>query len=495
VSYESYEQPYEEYDPNQQQQPYYGNQYENQQYENQYGQQYPEQPYQEQPYAEQQQYAEQQPYEEQQYQAEYQEQPYQEQPYQEQPYQDPQYQEQYRQPQPQDPQWAQSGLGWEQQAWDEARLGVSPLQDPARGGDRPQAEQGYGGAYTQVNELSGTDFQQFKADLPRDLPVPDYPPEYERYEQYSEYPEESPGFPRQRAEADELGGREGSAGDRPSRSARAAVESEEKAEDRAEQRAAAGAAGRGAFGAAGIGAVAAVAAVASTGALLVVVALIQAAIAFGWQQAVGIRHGDRDRDRVDRRAVVLTALIGWVATIAVYRLSVNSDFLGIPVTLGVGFLLLAGDQTLRPSRELGDGEGVAGLGIAVAGALFTVLPAGFVVSERLDSGLTAACASAAALGVLCCALLGRNPLRGIFLGLMLGAAVGAYAGKALQANGGLQAGALGGAVAALAAATAVGALDRIVAEAEARGSTRIVSQVLPVALAAVGALIASAVFR
>ncbi len=490
MSYESYEQPYEEYDPNQQQQPYYGNQYENQQYENQYGRQYPEQPYQEQPYAEQQQYAEQQyaeqqPYEEQQYQAEYQEQPY----------QDPQYQEQYRQPQPQDPQWAQSGLGWEQHAWDEARLGVSPLQDPARGGDRPQAEQGYGGAYTQVNELSGTDFQQFQADLPRDLPVPDYPPEYQRYEQYSEYTEESPGFPRQRAEADELGGREGSAGDRPSRSARAAVESEEKAEDRAEQRAAAaaGAAGRGAFGAAGIGVVTAVAALASSGALLVVVALIQAAIAFGWQQAVGIRHGNRDR--VDRRAVVLTALIGWVATIAVYRLSVNSDFLGIPVTLGVGFLLLAGDQTLRPGRELGDGEGVAGLGIAVAGALCTVLPAGFVVSERLDSGLTAACASAAALGVLCCALLGRNPLRGIFLGLLLGAAVGAYAAQGAPSQRGLQAGALGGAVAALAAATAVGALDRIVAEAEARGSTRIVSQALPVALSAVGALIASAVFR
>ena len=509
MSYESYEQPYEEYDPNrqsgypEQQQPYYGEQYENQQYEkqyenqqyeSQYGEQYPEQPYQEQPYTEQpyseqpyseQQYAEQ-PYQEQQYRAEYQEQPY----------QDQQYQEQYRQPQPQDPQWAQSGLGWEQQAWDEARLGVSPLQDPVRGGERPQAEQGYGGAYTQVNELSGTDFQQFKADLPRDLPVPDYPPEYDRYEQYGEYTEhaQSPGFPHQRAEADEAGGRDVSAGDRPSRSARSArtaVESEEKAEDRGEQSAAAGAAGRGAFGAAGIGAVAAVAAVASTGALLVVVALIQAAIAFGWQQAVGIRHGGR----VDRRAVVLTTLTGWVATIAVYRLSVNSDFLGIPVTLGVGFLLLAGDQTLRPGRELGDGESVAGLGIAVAGALFAVLPAGFVVSERLDSGLTAACASAAALGVLCCALLGRNPLRGIFVGLVLGAAVGAYAGKALQANGGLQAGALGGAVAGLAAAAAVGALDRIVTEAEARGSTRIVSQVLPVALAAVGALIASAVFR
>jgi hypothetical protein len=50
-------------------------------------------------------------------------------------------------------------------------------------------------------------------------------------------------------------------------------------------------------------------------------------------------------------------------------------------------------------------------------------------------------------------------------------------------------------VAALAAATAVGAFDRIAAEAEVRGSARVVSQALPVALSAVGALIASAVFR
>ena len=520
MSYDSYEQPYEEYDPNQQggghpeqQQPYYGDQY---------GQSYPEQPYSEQPYGDPQ------------YQAEYQEQPYQDQSYQDQTYQEQPYQEQQpyqQQPQyQQDPQWAQSGLGWERQAWDDTRLGVSPLQQPRREAEYPQAEQDYGSApYTQVNELSGTDFRQFQADLPRDLPVPDYPPEYDRYNQRGEYrdPEygtdrarvdgdyardsehaESPGFPHQRGEAGEAGGREGSGDERPSRSsarsARSTSSSDERSTERSgresrerdgekdERRAAAASAqGRGAFGAAGIGVLAAVCALASSSALLVVIVLIQAAAAFGWQQAVGIRHGAR----LDRRAVLLTALTGWAATVAVYRLSVNSDFLGIPVALGIGFLLLAGDQTIRRGRELGDGEGVAGLGIAIAGALFTVLPAGFVVSERIDSDLTAACASAAALGVLCCALLGRNPLRGIFVGLVLGAVVGAFAAKTLQANGGLEAGALGGSVAALAAAAAVGALDRIVAEAEVRGSTRIVSQVLPVALAAVGALIASAVFR
>jgi len=183
-----------------------------------------------------------------------------------------------------------------------------------------------------------------------------------------------------------------------------------------------------------------------------------------------------------------------VATAGAVRLSVNDDSIGLPATLGVGFLLLAADQALRP-RPLGEGERVAGLAIGVTGALFAVLPAGFVAAERVDSGLTAACAMAAAFGVLCCALLGRNPVRGILAALVLGAGVGAVAAQSLQAQGGLKAGALGGAVAALAAAAAVGATDRIAAEGDARGSTRIVTQALPVALAAMGALFAAAVYR
>ena len=464
MSYESYDpyEPYEEYDHDQghpeQQQPYYG--------EQQYQQ--PQQPYGEQ--------------------------------YQQ--YQEPQQQFQ-------DPQWAQSGLGWERQAWDETRLGVSPLQEA----ESPRPDPGYGNyLYAQVNELSGTDFQQYQADLPGDLPVPDYPPEYGRgaaepadhstgrgrrgrarqtpeIEEHGEYSDHAghagesefgdvAEFPHQRSQEPDSRAGAAAAGAPPATSA-------------GKSPAPPTAPGRGAFGAAGIGVVTAVAAVASTGALLVVVALIQAGIAFGWQQAVG----ERDGGKLDRRALVLTTLIGWAATAAVYKLALNSDYLGIPVTLGIGFLLLAADQMMRRGRSLGDGERVAGLGIAVAGGLFAVLPAGFVVSERTDSALTGACASAAALGVLCCALLGRSPVRGIMMGLVFGAGAGAYAAKTLQANGGLQAGALGGAVAALAAAAAVGAIDRIVAEAEARGSTRVVSQALPVALAAVGALISSAVFR
>jgi hypothetical protein len=78
---------------------------------------------------------------------------------------------------------------------------------------------------------------------------------------------------------------------------------------------------------------------------------------------------------------------------------------------------------------------------------------------------------------------------------VLGAGIGAVAAQSLTAHGGLRAGALGGALAALGAAAAVGALDRISAEGEARGSIRIVSQVLPLAPAAMGALFAAAVYR
>ncbi|MBR7825916.1 DMT family transporter [Actinospica sp. MGRD01-02] len=454
MSYEDYE-PYDEYGQQPDQQ--YG-QYGEQQYQQPYEQSQPQYEQYEQPRYEQPQYEQQQPGYEQQ-------QAYGQQQY-EQQYEQQQYEAPY-----QDQQWAQSGMGWEQRAWNEARHGASH-------------------PYTQVNELSGTDFPQYQADLPRDLPVPDYPPEYEQYTEYAEYSETSyadyaeqpAGLPRQRAEkaAEPESGLESEPEparrpepDKPATAARPAAQ-----------------AGRGAFGAAGIGAITAVAAIASSGALLIVAALIQAGVAFGWQQAMGTR----DDGRLDRRAAVLTALIGWAGAVAAFKLSADSEYLGVLAPLGAGFLLLAADQTVR-RRELGDGERAAGLGISVAGGLFAVLPAGFVVAERSDSALTGACASAAALGVLCCALLGRNPVRGILAGLAAGAAVGAFAAQTLQANGGPQAGALGGAIAALAAATAVGALDRIVAEDEARGPTRIVSQVLPVALSAVGALIASTVFR
>ena len=464
MSYQSYDpyEPYEQYENGDQG---YGPQYPEQQpYPEQYGEQ---QPYSEQqPYPGPEQYGEQQPYPEQ-YGEPYQ-QPYAERrpgypPRQRQP-------ESESQPQYQDAQWAQSGLGWERQAWDEARLGVSPLQEQGyqeqQGRDgRPEGSVGY----QQYDE-----YGQYE--------------ETQQYDQYDQYEQPAPGVPRQRTDEDYPA--------TPPTPAEPRFEPDFEPEPAtsparsAPPPAAPAVQGRGAFGAAGIAVVAAVAALASSGALLVVVALIQAGVAYGWQHATSLR----ENGRADKRVVVLTALIGWVATAGAFRLSVNDDFIGLPATLGVGFLLLAADQTLRPGA-LGEGDRVAGLGIAVTGGLFALLPAGFVAAERLDSGLTAACAIAAALGVLCCALLGRKPVRGIIAALVLGAGVGAVAAQSLNADGGTKAGALGGAVAALAAATAVGALDRVAAEGDARGSTRIVTQVLPVALAAMGALFAAAVYR
>ncbi|HEX4788189.1 MAG TPA: hypothetical protein VH372_06980 [Actinospica sp.] len=474
MGYESYE-PYEPYDPYGQrqqppQEPY--QQPQQGQYQEPYPEQYREQQHPEQPYPEQQQYSEQQPYSEQ--------------PYPE--------QQQYQQQQPyQDAQWAQSGLGWERQAWDETRLGVSPLQElqypPQQEQREQQQEQGYGypqpeeyreeqysgqpyeQPYEQQYEQQYEQYEEFEQygqseqyqpeyqpepGLPRDLPVPDYPPSAA----------ESAEVPGQRAQ-------------RPQSQAESAPSAAPLAGN-----------GRGAFGAAGIAVLAAISALAASGALLVVIALVQAGIGYGWQQATTVRENGRP----DRRAVLLTVLIGWAAAASAFRLPAGNDLIGLPVTLGVGFLLLAADQTLR-GGPLGRGDRVAGLGTAVTGGLFAVLPAGFVVAERADDALTAACALAAAMGVLCCALLGRNPVRGILAALVLGAGIGAVAAQSLTAHGGLRAGALGGALAALGAAAAVGALDRISAEGEARGSTRIVSQVLPLALAALGALFAAAVYR
>src|SRR6266568_4004073 len=276
----------------------------------------------------------------------------QQQPYEQQSYEQPQpyEQQQYPAPYQQDQQWAQSGLGWEQQTWNDSQLG------------------GYQ-QYTQVNELSGTDFQQYQADLPHSLPVPDYPPEYERHErpehpaqpaqypeytEYAEYPEtayadyaeEPAGFPHQRTDV-------ASAEPEPAREPAGEPEAPQR-EPRPGAAPSFADTGRGAFGAAGLCAVTAVAAIASSGALLIVIALIQAGIGIGWQQAVGARDGGR----LDRRAAAMTTLIGWAAAAAAFTLGPDNEYLGILAPLGVGFLLLAADQMAHRGRELGDGERV-----------------------------------------------------------------------------------------------------------------------------------------
>lgn len=373
-----------------------------------------------------------------------------------------------------DPQWAMSGMGWEQRAWDEARLGVSPLQEYGQDQGRRQSD--------------------YESNAPgrgsrRRAAAPEQEREYEDYDEHSGY--------------DEYGGYAGEPGTaevpRPRSGRNAEAESAEPTERQTPAPAAASApvaaapaaSGRGAFGAAGLGAILTVAALASASAVVVVIALVQLGVAYGWQLAAGLGRNGRG----DRRSVVLTVLTGWAASAAAFRLTGSQDEIGVPVALGVGFLLLAADQTLRQRVAIGDGERITALAVSVGGALFAALPAGFVVADRADTGLTAACASAAAVGVLCCALIGRDPLRGVLTALVPGAAVGALAATSFSAGGGVRAGALGGAVAALAAAAGSGALDRMAAEGELRGSTRIVAQTLPIGLAAVGAVFATAMFR
>lgn len=382
-----------------------------------------------------------------------------------------------------DPQWAMSGMGWEQRAWDETRLGVSPLQEYGQGQAQPQGglagEQaarapGRGsrrGAPAQEQEFDG-----YEDPLAYGAPAPYQDPAGHRNAAgFDAYPDDD-------AYPDEAG--------MPEPATRAAADTADAAASTSAP-AAPAAAGRGAFGAAGLGAILAVAGLATTSAVLVVVALVQLGVAYGWHLAAGLGKNGRG----DRRSIVLTALIGWAASAVSFRVSGTQNEMGLIGALGVGFVVLAADLMLRRRVVLGDGERLAALASAVGGALFVTLPAGFVVAERTDTGLTAACASAAAVGVLCCALLGRNPLRGILVGLVAGAAVGASAATSFSAAGGLDAGALGGAVAAVASAAGSGALDRMAAEGGLRGSTRIVAQTLPIGLAAVGAVIATAMFR
>ncbi len=388
-------------------------------------------------------------------------------------YQEPGYQE-YQEPYPAeagapDPQWAMSGMGWEQQAWDEARLGVSPLQEYEGGSAGPATA-------TEPSHTPGRGSRRRAPAVEEDYDgyqgLPEQPGESDAWDVPERRPE-----PARDAESDRPEPLEPA---RPAGRAAPAAAASEPANPV-----------RGALGAAGLGAILAVAALASASAVLVVVALVQLGIAYGWQLAAGLGKNGRG----DRRATVLTALTGWAASGAAFQLTGDQDQLGIPAALGVGFLLLAADQTLRKRAVVGEGEQITALAIAVGGGLFAALPAAFVVAARIDTGLTAACASAAAIGVLCCALLGREPIRGVFAALIPGAVVGALAASSFSASGGLKAGAFGGAVAAVAAAAGAGALARMAKEGELRGSVRIAAQTLPIGLASIGALFATAMFR
>jgi hypothetical protein len=241
--------------------------------------------------------------------------------------------------------------------------------------------------------------------------------------------------------------------------------------------------GRGAFGAAGLAVVTGASAVASEPVLAAVIGLSQIGLAIGWSRAVDLPSA--------RRTVTLVAAVGLAASGLAYRLAPDRAPAAIGAALGVGFVFLAADQLFR--RELAGRRRSESLAAAVTGAAFAALPAGYLVAQRDDSALAAACALAAAVAVLCSALVGGgNRPTGLFAGAAAAVAVGALTAVSLAAQAGARGGAAGGLLSGLFAVAAARTTDRIGSEG---GETRITSQALPLAFSAVGAAFAAQFVR
>lgn len=242
-------------------------------------------------------------------------------------------------------------------------------------------------------------------------------------------------------------------------------------------------AGRAAFGAAGIAVVIGITAVAALPVLALAVGMSQIGLAVGWFRTAGLSQG--------RRTVILVALVGLAATAAAYRLAAESAPGAIGGALGAGFVLLAADQ-------LGRGAAAAhhrseSLALAVTGAAFAVLPAGFVVAQRQDSALATACALAAAVAVLCEALVGGGERpAGVLAGALAAGAVGTLTAASLSSAAGAAGGALGGLAAGLLAVVGARFTARLAADG---ADVRISSQVLPMAFAAIAAVSATTILR
>jgi hypothetical protein len=380
--------------------------------------------------------------------APYAEQSYSEPQYSEQRYTEPQYSiphQQMPQPDPQqqwDPQWDQSGLGWDQREWDQAQQReVSPQflvdEDPRfrepvyddPGYNEPQFDDG---AFTNP-AFDDVAFQTETFDRVG------YPP---AQRDHQEAPEPEPA---------------------PSR----ASSSESAAADLSP--------GRGAFGAAGLAVLTAVAAVAAAPVLAIVVGAGQLGLALGWSRTTGGAW----------RGAVLPALIGLAATVVAYSASSGSAFALSAGALGLGFIVLAAERLLSSDRS------VEALANAVAGALLVVVPAGFVVAERQDSALTAGCALAGAMAVLCTALL-SGAARGITVGVIAAALVGGLTAVSLASAAGLTGGLAGGALAGMFAATGAATAGRLAQEG---APTRILAQALPMALTGLAAVTSVTVLR
>ena len=331
-----------------------------------------------------------------------------------------------------DPQWEQSGLGWDQEAWNRAQY----------------AEDRYDTQYIEPVRDS--------APAPAAAPAEYEPGEFESALRTA--PEPAPARP----------------GPIPSATAATAPRPATSA----------AVAGRGAFGAAGLAVVTGIAAIAATPVVAVVVGLSQIGLAIGWTRSVGLPHA--------RRTVVLVAAIGLVAVVLAYRLIPDRAPAAIGAALGAGFVFLAADQLFRKDTAVQWPRSEA-LAAAVTGAAFAVLPAGYVVAQRADSALAGACALAAAVAVLCSALVGggTRPV-GILAGAVAGTAVGTLTAVSLGATAGSKGGAMGGLMSGIFAVVGARTADRLANEGS---DVRISAQALPMAFSAIGAVIAAQVVR
>jgi len=388
------------------------------------------------------------------------------------------------QPQPayHDAQWEQSGLGWDPQAWNEAqaeqygaqREQYAPEQYPP---DRYPPDQYPSDQYASDRHVSDqhayyeaesdyleTDYYSQDQRALGGVPTADLETELEpRFETRLEaqYPplESAPEFAPP-PETD-TAARSASPADKPFATP-----------------------GHGAFGAAGLAVVTGIGALVATPVIAVVAGLTQIGIAVGWMRTVGSSNA--------RRTTVFVAAIGLAAAALAYRLVPDRAPAAMGAALGVGFVFLAADQLFRKDTGAGRRRSEA-LAAAVTGAAFTVLPAGYLVAQRQDSALAGACALAAAVAVLCSALVGggAKPI-GIAAAVVAATALGALTAVTLSASAGAKGGALGGLLSGLFAVIGARTADRLGSEG---GDVRISAQALPVAYSAIGAVIAAQVLR
>jgi len=401
---------------------------------------------------------------------------------------------------PYDAQWEHSGLGWDPQAWREASA-ADPHWDERTWVEPQRAEwAGFEATRTEAD----TDFESFEHEQygpgsghgPGERGTESFAPGPFRPESFEPESFEPESFDPDSFDPDSFDGGSygpgsgsygtGSYGSDSFERGHDAAAPGEPLSTRSTGLAAELSAGRGVFGAAGLAVVAGISAVVGKPFLAIVIGLSQIGLAIGWLRTVGSPNR--------YSTAVLVALTGLAASAIAYRLDTEHAPGAIATAVGVGFVLLAADQLLHRDRDSAPGaHRLEALAAAVTGAALAALPAGFLVAQRQDSKLAAACGLAAAVAVLCSALVGGAARAiGVAAAAAAGAAVGGITAISLSSGAGVGGGAIGGVAVGLLAAAAARVTDRLGAEG---GDVRISSQTLPLAFAGVGAAIAVSVLR